>query len=94
MTTTVYSVPSFYGAHGHDSNLRSMSAIFYVAGPSLTQGRKVDVLHDVDVVPTVLDIVEVAPSHRGRRGHSEDPSAHARPRRKGPLRLRSGPLPA
>jgi len=61
-TTTVYSVPNFYGAHGHNSNLQSMSAIFYAAGPSLKQGRKVDVLHNIDVAPTVLDILEVAPA--------------------------------
>ena len=61
-TTTVYSVPNFYGAHGHNSNLQSMSAIFYAAGPSLKQGRKVDVLHNIDVAPTVLEILEVAPA--------------------------------
>jgi hypothetical protein len=49
--TTVCSVPNFYGAHGHNSNRRSMSAIFYAAGPSLKQGRKVDVLYNIDVAP-------------------------------------------
>src|SRR5262249_51426462 len=58
-TTTVYSVPNFYGAHGHNSNLQSMSAIFYAAGPSLKQGRKVDVLHNIDVAPTVMEILDV-----------------------------------
>ena len=61
-TTTVYSVPNFYGAHGHNSDLKSMSAIFYAAGPSLKQGRKVDVLHNIDVAPTVMEILDVAPA--------------------------------
>jgi len=60
--TTVYSVPNFYGAHGHNSSLQSMSAIFYAAGPSLKQGRKVDVLHNIDVAPTVMEILGVAPA--------------------------------
>jgi arylsulfatase A-like enzyme len=55
----VYSVPNFYGAHGHNSNLQSMSAIFYAAGPSLKQGRKVDVLRNIDVAPTVMEILDV-----------------------------------
>jgi len=61
-TTTVYSVPNFYGAHGHNSNLPSMSAIFYAAGPSLKQGRKIDVLRNIDVAPTVLEILDVPPA--------------------------------
>src|SRR5262249_13431834 len=61
-TTTVYSVPNFYGAHGHNSNLQSMSAIFYAAGPSLKRGRKIDVLHNIDVAPTVMEILEVPPA--------------------------------
>ena len=61
-TITVYSVPNFYGAHGHNSDLKSMSAIFYAAGPSLKQGRKVDVLHNIDVAPTVMEILDVAPA--------------------------------
>src|SRR5215813_5489328 len=58
-TTTVYSVPNFYGAHGHNSDLRSMSAIFYAAGPSLQQGSKVHRLHNIDVAPTVMEILDV-----------------------------------
>ena len=60
--TTVYSVPNFYGAHGHNSDLRSMSAIFYASGPSLKQGRKVDVLRNIDIAPTVMEILGVAPA--------------------------------
>ena len=61
-TTTVYSVPNFYGAHGHNSELPSMSAILYAAGPSLKQHRKLDVIHNVDVAPTVMAILGVAPA--------------------------------
>jgi hypothetical protein len=59
---TVYSVPSFYGAHGHDSQLQSMSAILYAAGPSIKQGRKTRVVRNIDVAPTVLEILGVAPA--------------------------------
>jgi predicted AlkP superfamily pyrophosphatase or phosphodiesterase len=59
---TIYSVPNFYGAHGHDSTLPSMSAILYAAGPSVKQGHKVDVVHNVDVAPTVLRILGVTPA--------------------------------
>ena len=30
---SVFSVPSFYGAHGHNPNIPSMSASFIAAGP-------------------------------------------------------------
>ena len=60
--TSVYSVPNFYGAHGHDSNLASMSAIFYAAGPSLKQHRKLDRVNTIDVAPTVMKILDVEPA--------------------------------
>jgi predicted AlkP superfamily pyrophosphatase or phosphodiesterase len=60
--TPIYSVPNFYGAHGHDSALPSMSAILYAAGPSVKQGQKVDVVHNIDIAPTVLAILSVAPA--------------------------------
>ena len=61
-TTTVYSVPNFYGAHGHNSELPAMSAILYAAGPSLKPHRKLDVIHNIDVAPTVMEILGVAPA--------------------------------
>jgi predicted AlkP superfamily pyrophosphatase or phosphodiesterase len=60
--TSIYSVPNFYGAHGHDSALPSMSAILYAAGPSLKKGKTVDVVRNIDVAPTVLEILGVAPA--------------------------------
>ena len=60
--TTVYSVPNFYGAHGHDSTLRSMSAILYAAGPSFKRGKKIDEVRNIDIAPTVLAILGVQPA--------------------------------
>ena len=39
-----------------------MSAIFYAAGPPLKQGRKIDRVHNIDVAPTVMEILGVAPA--------------------------------
>jgi hypothetical protein len=60
--TNVFSVPNFYGAHGHDSNLPSMSAILYAAGPSLKRGETVRVVRNIDIAPTILHILGVAPA--------------------------------
>jgi predicted AlkP superfamily pyrophosphatase or phosphodiesterase len=60
--TSVYSVPNFYGAHGYDSNLPSMSAILYAAGPSLRQGKTIKVVRNIDIAPTVMEILCVAPA--------------------------------
>jgi hypothetical protein len=57
----VYSVPNFYGAHGHASDLPSMSAILYAAGPSLKK-KKVAVVRNIDIAPTVLEILNVDPA--------------------------------
>jgi predicted AlkP superfamily pyrophosphatase or phosphodiesterase len=59
--SAVYSVPNFYGAHGHDSHLESMSAILYAAGPSIKQGRKVRTVRNIDVAPTVMELLGVSP---------------------------------
>ena len=61
-TTTVFSVPNFYGAHGHDSELESMSAILYAAGPELRHGRKVKRVRNIDIAPTVMKILGVPPA--------------------------------
>lgn len=60
--TSVYSVPNFYGAHGHDSELPSMSAILYAAGPHLKQGMKLPLVHNIDIAPTVMQILGVEPA--------------------------------
>lgn len=60
--TPVYSVPNFYGAHGHDSTLRSMSAILYAAGPSLKRGKEIRKVRNIDIAPTVMKILGVEPA--------------------------------
>jgi predicted AlkP superfamily pyrophosphatase or phosphodiesterase len=58
--TTVFSTPNFYGAHGHDPNLKSMSASFFAAGPDIRRGgvRRVS---NIDVAPTIMHILGVKP---------------------------------
>ena len=60
-TTTVFSVPNFYGAHGHDSDLASMSATFMAAGPKLRQHKTVARLRNIDVAPTIMHLLGVRP---------------------------------
>jgi predicted AlkP superfamily pyrophosphatase or phosphodiesterase len=60
---SVYSVPNFYGAHGYDSLLPSMSAILYAAGPNIRhRENKLKVVRNIDIAPTVLKILGVAPA--------------------------------
>jgi hypothetical protein len=61
-TGNPFSVPNFYGAHGHDSERRSMSAIFYAAGPDVKQGREIERMRNIDVAPTILELLGVAPA--------------------------------
>jgi len=58
---TVFSVPNFYGSHGHRSSLRSMRAIFYAAGPSFRQGTRIGSVRAIDIAPTILRILGVTP---------------------------------
>lgn len=59
----VFSVPNYYGSHGYSSNLRSMRAIFYAAGPSFRQRTQISRVRAIDIAPTVLRILGVpAPS--------------------------------
>jgi predicted AlkP superfamily pyrophosphatase or phosphodiesterase len=60
--TRIYSVPNFYGAHGHDSDLQSMSAILYTAGPSLKRGEALQTVRNIDLAPTIMEILGVAPA--------------------------------
>jgi arylsulfatase A-like enzyme len=57
----VYSIAGYYGTHGYDSELPSMSAIFYAAGPSFARAT-LDRVHNIDVAPTVLAILGVPPA--------------------------------
>jgi hypothetical protein len=62
--TTVFSVPNFYGAHGHDSELRSMSATFIVAGPRIRNNKTIAKVRNIDVAPTIMHLLGVRPSPR------------------------------
>lgn len=59
--TTILSTPNFYGAHGHDSNGPNMSASFYAAGPSIRRKIVVKQMHNIDVAPTIMNILGVTP---------------------------------
>jgi hypothetical protein len=58
----MYSVPNFSGAHGHDSRLDSMSATFMAAGPDVKQHARLREVRNIDVAPTVLEMLGVAPA--------------------------------
>jgi type I phosphodiesterase/nucleotide pyrophosphatase len=57
--TTVFSVPNFYGAHGHDSELRSMSATFMAVGPKIERHKTIPQVRNIDVAPTILHLLGV-----------------------------------
>jgi Type I phosphodiesterase / nucleotide pyrophosphatase len=59
--TTVLSVPNFYGAHGHDSELEPMSATFMAAGPRIRQDKTVPRVRNIDVAPTMMHLLGVKP---------------------------------
>jgi len=61
------SVPSFYGAHGYDANLPSMSAILYAAGPNIGRGT-IRQVRNIDIAPTINRLLRVrsAPTVQGK----------------------------
>ena len=59
--TTALSVPNFYGAHGYDSELKSMSATFLAAGPMIRHHKTVFRVHNIDVAPTIMHLLGVRP---------------------------------
>lgn len=58
--TTELSQPNFYGVHGHDPNLSSMSAAFIAAGPDIGRGT-VHRVTNIDVAPTIMRLLGVRP---------------------------------
>lgn len=60
-STPILSVPNFYGAHGYDPNLLDMSAIFYAAGPDISQGS-IPLVRNIDIAPTILKLLNVEPA--------------------------------
>jgi len=60
-TSTVLSMPNFYGAHGHVPELMEMSATFIGAGPRI-RNEKIQRMRNIDVAPTIMHILGVMPS--------------------------------
>jgi len=58
----VFSVPNFYGAHGHDSDLQSRSASFLAAGPRIRNHEIIRRVRNIDVAPTIMHLLGVSPS--------------------------------
>jgi hypothetical protein len=56
----VLSVSNFYGAHGYDPEINHMSALFVAAGPDIEEG-KLDLVHNIDIAPTIEKILGVKP---------------------------------
>ena len=54
-------MPNFYGAHGYDSELKSMSATFLAAGPMIRHHKTVFRVHNIDVAPTIMHLLGVRP---------------------------------
>lgn len=59
--TTTLSMPNFYGAHGHDPRLPVMSATFIAAGPKIRNNTTIRRMHNLDVAPTIMQILGVRP---------------------------------
>lgn len=59
--TTTLSMPNFYGAHGHDPKLPVMSATFIAAGPQIRNNTTIRRMRNVDVAPTIMQILGVRP---------------------------------
>ena len=57
--TTMLSMPNFYGAHGHDPELPVMSATFIAAGPQIREDTTIRRMRNVDVAPTIMNILGV-----------------------------------
>ena len=55
-------MPNFYGAHGHNSNQPLMSAILFGAGPDIKTGITLPVVNNIDIAPTIMQILGVPPA--------------------------------
>ncbi|MBU7581883.1 MAG: alkaline phosphatase family protein [Nostoc sp. TH1S01] len=65
---SVFSVPNFYGAHGYDPTIPSLSAIFYAAGPDIQRRGNIGRIRNIDIAPTINSLLNVpsAPTVQGR----------------------------
>jgi predicted AlkP superfamily pyrophosphatase or phosphodiesterase len=58
-SSSFFSVPNFYGAHGYDSEIPKLSAIFYAAGPDISRRGSVGTIHNIDIAPTINSLLRV-----------------------------------
>jgi predicted AlkP superfamily pyrophosphatase or phosphodiesterase len=59
--TTVLSIPDFYGAHGYDPKLSTMSAAFLAAGPHIRRRPPLTLINNIDVAPTIMSLLGITP---------------------------------
>ena len=59
--TSALSMPNFYGAHGHDPKLPVMSATFIASGPGIRDNTTIRRMRNLDVAPTIMQILGVRP---------------------------------
>jgi Ca2+-binding RTX toxin-like protein len=57
-TSPILSVPNFYGAHGYDPKRPEMQAIFYAAGPDITN-KNITKVRNIDIAPTIDKLLDV-----------------------------------
>ena len=57
--TTILSAPNFYGAHGYDPRIASMSASFLAAGPDIRRRAPLTLVNNVDVAPTIMALLGI-----------------------------------
>lgn len=50
-----------FGGHGYDPELPDMGAVFLAKGRGVAAGRSVDVVHQIDVAPTVAALLAIDP---------------------------------
>jgi predicted AlkP superfamily pyrophosphatase or phosphodiesterase len=65
--TTIFSVPNFYGSHGHDPEGQNMSATFLADGPGIRQNRTIPRVRNIDVAPTIMRLLGVEPAEMDGR---------------------------
>ena len=65
------------GAHGYPSTDPDLSALFIASGAGITPGVKLDVIDNVDVAPTMAELLGRVAGERGRAGVEGDSDPEA-----------------
>jgi hypothetical protein len=58
-SSSIFSVPNFYGAHGYDPTISKLSSIFYAAGPDVTRRGSLGTIRNIDIAPTINQLLGV-----------------------------------